>query len=111
VFETFFRFPDNFNYFIQRVSTKSGKKFISFRSRPIARFQALGEKYIFRKHDFSFCYLFKTIVSGHNKIWGAQNNFGETAPESLPGYEPVQKYFILVRSRIESEICAPWHPL
>jgi len=29
-----------------------------------------GEKYIFRGQDFCFYYMFKTISSGHNKIWG-----------------------------------------
>ena len=48
------------------------------RTRPVARFQGLGGKYIFRGNGFCFHHMFKTNL-GKNK-----KDLGVTAPECPP---------------------------
>ena len=55
----------------------------------VARFQGLGEQYIFlRGQDFCFYYIFKINLSGNNKIWRAQKNLGALPWNAPSGYGP-----------------------
>jgi len=49
----------------------------------------VGAKYVLGGKDFCFYYKFKTIFSGHNKLWGSQKFWGECSRMSRP---PVLKH-------------------
>jgi len=43
-----------------------------------------GQNTFLGGQDFSFHYMFKTNFSGHNKVWGTQKIWEDTAPECNP---------------------------
>jgi len=52
--------------------------------RPAARLYGLeGQNTFLGGQDFCFYYMYKTNLSGHNKVWET-NNFGDTVPECTP---------------------------
>jgi len=44
----------------------------------------VGQNTFLGGQDFGFYYMFKTIFSGRNKIWGAQNKFGGNCSRMPP---------------------------
>jgi len=78
-------------------------------SGPYPGFKVCGGKYFLGVKIFVFiicktntlkCNKYNKKISEHNKIWGAQKEFGDTAPKYRRGYEPVAICFSLTFAMI-----------